>query len=313
MHDKVNESMNGSEETPTDKSCEAPTKCDNATTNEIEYAPEEHHIDQAIHEIDIPHSHNPDGSICVVLNKRQDEENSQGGNSVEDSVPSQTDTVITCSTNDDDNSLDSLSNPPSNPMNEAQPDTPRLIPAEIYEKDPSQSFSSNIALSGDKEESVENESECKESIDIVLENEVGIPSDGSIVSAIQINDSFCESPSFKPSIEQPESYEGVQPKTGRPRKVTFSEKIVTEEIELNRWTIEEKSYLFYTGKEMYQFRIGYMMELHESMELKNDDWSVFNERGGIRIFWSMYAAVLDFFSCKGMVQFCCGTTANVAD
>ncbi len=157
------------------------------------------------------------------------------------------------------------------------------------------------------------DSGCKETIETLpsFPNDVAIPSDGSVVSAIRINDSFCESPKTKASIECEESNDESHPDTKRKRTVTFRKEIVTEKIELDRWSPEEKMYLFYTGKEMYKFRIEYMMELHSSLESKNDEWSGFTERGGIRLFWNMYAAVVEFFSCRAVAQFCCrGDTSN---
>ena len=169
--------------------------------------------------------------------------------------------------------------------------------------------------SNDVDEIVTIEIDCKESIEIEAQNDYNIPSDGSIISAIQINDSFCEIGTKRTSIDLRESEDMVQPTHMRPTKVTFHDDLVTEIIGVRRWTIEEKGYLFYTGKEMYQFRIEYMVELHDSMEFKNDEWPMFGERGSIRVFWSMYAALLDFFACKAITQFCCGnnTTPPASD
>lgn len=90
------------------------------------------------------------------------------------------------------------------------------------------------------------------------------------------------------------------------RKVTFCNELVTEVHEIPRWSKEDKPRLFYTGREMNEFRIDYIVELNTSQSsLRGDGVPNFEKRGGIRIFWSLYGVFLDFFTCKAVVQFCC--------
>lgn len=50
------------------------------------------------------------------------------------------------------------------------------------------------------------------------------------------------------------------------------------------------------------------MELNGSGNNTNSDEDLpcFEGRGGLRVFWSLYTAVLEFFTCNAVAQFCCG-------
>jgi hypothetical protein len=295
--DECTEVNSSTTETPKDITRKQIQTTNDNPSNEMKSA----HVDDLD---DARHEH----QFQTNLSKALDDESIVEDGHEEDSMPSQTDTEV--SPQGDDSSLDSLTNAPPHSLNELQPlETSSPIPAEIGGENASKRSSPSVAQS-DIDESVTIEIECMESIEIEAQNDYNIPNDGSVISAIQINDSFCEIGSLRTSIDLRESEDTGQPKQMRPTKVTFHDDLVTETIGVRRWTVEEKGYLFYTGKEMYQFRIEYMVELHDSMEFKNDEWPIFSERGSIRVFWSMYAALLDFFACKAVTQFCCGNSTT---
>ena len=95
------------------------------------------------------------------------------------------------------------------------------------------------------------------------------------------------------------------------RKVKFHKDVVTSVRRSPRWTTEEKSFLFYTGREMYSFRMEYILELNEGQGINHEEWQKFQGRGHLRLFWSLYAAMIDFFSCKVVAQYCCGENTAV--
>jgi hypothetical protein len=251
-------------------------------------------------------------SFAITVTDAVKEEDSECSRSANESIPSQADTDVT---SDDDCSLDSISshsdtngkNLKEQSHHQDEPPIPDRIDGRNLD-DGYQNDSSSSLPSG---ENVPIESQLEEKHDMDLEFDAGLPNDGSVVSAIRINDSFCDSASFRMTQEYDtgnEVQDQDQVQTRRLRKVNFCEKIVTEVKESTPWTAEEKSYLFYTGKEMHQFRIEYMMELHESYE---DTWGECSQRGGIRLFLSMYTILLDFFTCKAVVQFCCGNPDKI--
>ena len=99
-----------------------------------------------------------------------------------------------------------------------------------------------------------------------------------------------------------------------PRRVRFLEDLVTEQYETPCWSPEEKACLFYTGKELHQFRIEHIIELYESQDaMKMDEWSKFEGRRSLRILWSCYAFVFDFFTCQTLTQCCCGREPSLKE
>lgn len=98
------------------------------------------------------------------------------------------------------------------------------------------------------------------------------------------------------------------------RRVHFAVQVVTEKYETPCWTPEEKAFLFYTGKELHQFRLEHIIELYESQDTtKMDEWSKFEGRRSLRIFWSFYTVLLDFVTCKALTQYCCGGQRNLSE
>ncbi len=104
----------------------------------------------------------------------------------------------------------------------------------------------------------------------------------------------------------------------RKRSVTFRPKIVSQEITYDCPSKEEKTYLFYTGRELHQFRMDYMMELQgynnnigtnsgrgvKRTPTPMDDFTDIS--GSMRMFWSLYAAILRLLHCGTAPSFCCG-------
>lgn len=91
------------------------------------------------------------------------------------------------------------------------------------------------------------------------------------------------------------------------RRVHFAMQLITGKYEFPCWSPEEKASLFYTGKELHQFRVDHMIELYESQDATMmNDWSKFEGRRSLRILWSFYSVLMDFLSCKALTQCCFG-------
>ena len=247
--------------------------------------------------------------------------------SANESVPSQTGTDIT---GDDEFSLDSIDSGPDADAEKEEvqipdgPLSPRMddtIADKSVIADPSEAIDPNETSASEPtfttgtqneqndQNEVPTESEDQNKVGLEIDVDIQCDTNDSVVSAIEINDSFSEIASFKsiteviPDDDDDDNNKG--PPSKRSRRVNFREEIVTDMVEISRWTPEEKSYLFYTGREMHQFRIEYIMEMRESVEYNYDEWTGY-QRGGIRLFLSMYTALVELFACRAVVQFCCG-------
>jgi len=95
------------------------------------------------------------------------------------------------------------------------------------------------------------------------------------------------------------------------KKVHFCQKLVSETVEFLPANAEEKKNMFYTGRELYNFRIEYLMEVQgynaKSPEERSFDKEADNSKssGSMRTFWSFYAILSGALSCD-FANLCCG-------
>lgn len=98
------------------------------------------------------------------------------------------------------------------------------------------------------------------------------------------------------------------------RRVHFAVQVVSEKHETPCWTPEEKATLFYTGKELHQFRLEHIIELYESQDAaRMEEWSKFEGRRSLRVFWSFYTVFMDFITCRALTQYCCGGQRTMSE
>jgi len=222
--------------------------------------------------------------------------------SLEDSVPSQTDTDATSDEDDISFGSTSISEPVREPLNESHEHTSDIL-------DCSENLNDEQTESDDRDTQMQTEKVLFKNligigieIEIELDNENDpiMDDDCGVVDAFKAVDSIAEVDGH----ELTEGHDGKsQPKHDGTRHVRFSENVVTAEFERRCWSAEEKSFLFYTSREMHQFRTDYIIELQQ----KQEDWPTFGgERGGLRVFWSFYTMIMELFTCTAVAQFCCG-------
>jgi len=84
------------------------------------------------------------------------------------------------------------------------------------------------------------------------------------------------------------------------RSVYFSEQLVTAIYELEPCNTKEKENMFWTSKDMQEFRLDYVWELHEAHEerQRRERWSL---RGMLKFF---SAVTVDILTCRAAVNMC---------
>ena len=133
-------------------------------------------------------------------------------------------------------------------------------------------------------------------------------------STTEIECSICSESLHEDNNDDAASDDSQEKAGSTRRRVNFALQLIAEKYEIPSWSPEEKASLFYTGKELHQFRVEHMIELYESQEASRmDEWSKFEGRRSLRIFWSFYSVFIDFLTCKALTQYCCGGQRNVSD